>query len=83
MVKKNCLRVAKDGMGRPKDVTCEEVIEAVAEIDKPVANCPLLADVLDVSKQVVLRRLQELEEEGRVERWKVGGRAVVWWPSNE
>lgn len=75
--------MAKDGMGRPKDVTCKAVLEAFGEVDKPVANCPLLADVLDVSKQAVLRRLQELEDGGRVERWKVGGRAVVWWPSEE
>lgn len=73
--------MAEDGVGRPRDVTCEEVLAAFAEVDKPVANAPLLADILDVNKQSVLRRLRELEEDGRVERWKVGGRAVVWWPT--
>ena len=34
-------------------------------------------------KQSVLRRLQELEDEERVERWQVGGRAVVWWPMDD
>jgi hypothetical protein len=33
------------------------------------------------SKQAILRRLQVLEEDERVERWKAGGRTVVWWPS--
>ncbi|RXK47711.1 transcriptional regulator [Halorientalis pallida] len=72
--------MAEDGMGRPRDVTCKEVLAAFDEVEKPVANAPLLADELDVGKQSVLRRLRELEERGDVERWKVGGRAVVWWP---
>ncbi|WP_394358912.1 winged helix-turn-helix transcriptional regulator [Halapricum desulfuricans] len=54
-----------------------------SNLDKPVATGTLLAEMLDVSKQSVLRRLQELEREGRVERWKVGSRAVVWWPTEE
>ena len=75
--------MAKDGIGRPRDVTCEDVLTAFDDVDKPVATGKLLAEMLDVSKQSVLRRLQELEEEGRVERWKVGSRAVVWWPTEE
>jgi len=75
--------MAKDGIGRPRDVTCEDVLAAFEDVDKPVATGKLLAEMLDVSKQSVLRRLQELEEEGRVERWKVGSRAVVWWPTDK
>jgi DNA-binding MarR family transcriptional regulator len=75
--------MAKDGIGRPRDVTCEDVLTAFNDVDKPVATGTLLAEMLDVSKQSVLRRLQELEEKGRVERWKVGSRAVVWWPTEE
>lgn len=75
--------MAKDGIGRPRDVTCEDVLTAFDDVDKPVATGKLLAEMLDVSKQSVLRRLQELEKEGRVERWKVGSRAVVWWPTEE
>jgi DNA-binding MarR family transcriptional regulator len=75
--------MAKDGIGRPRDVTCEDVLAAFGDIDKPVATGTLLAEMLDVSKQSVLRRLQELEKKGIVERWKVGGRAVVWWPTEE
>jgi len=75
--------MAKDGVGRPRDVTCEDVLTAFGDVDKPVATGKLLAERLDVSKQSALRRLQELEEEGRVQRWKVGSRAVVWWPTEE
>ena len=74
--------MAKDGMGRPRDVTCDDVLAAFEDVDKPVATATLFAEILGVSKQSVLRRLQELEEDGRVERWKVGGRAVVWWPTD-
>jgi len=72
--------MAKDGVGRPRDVTCDNVLAVFDDVDKPVATAKLLAGLLDVSKQSVLRRLNELQEEGCVERWKVGSRAVVWWP---
>ena len=75
--------MGNDDMGRPRDVTCEEVLEAFDEVEKPVANAPLLADELGVGKQSVLRRLQELEDEEQVERWQVGARAVVWWPMDD
>ena len=75
--------MSNDGMGRPRDVTCEEVLKAFDEVEKPVANAPLLADELGVGKQSVLRRLQELEDNEQVERWQVGARAVVWWPTDD
>ena len=75
--------MGNDDMGRPRDVTCEEVLKAFDEVKKPVANAPLLADELGAGKQSVLRRLQELEDEERVERWQVGARAVVWWPMDD
>ncbi len=69
--------------GRPRELTCEEVLGGLREVEKPVATAGLLADVVDAPKRTVLRRLQELEDEGQVERWKVGGRAVIWWPVDE
>ena len=75
--------MAKDGIGRPREVTCEDVLTAFADVDKPIATGNLLAEMLEVSKQSVLRWLQELEEQGHVERWKVGSRAIVWWPTEE
>jgi Mn-dependent DtxR family transcriptional regulator len=75
--------MTKDGVGRPRDVTCDDVLAAFDEVDKPVATGKLIAEMLDVSQQSALRRLEELEEDGRVERWKVGGGAVVWWPTED
>jgi DNA-binding IclR family transcriptional regulator len=59
------------------------VLDGFSEIDKPVATAGLLAEVVNAPKRTVQRRLRELEEDDLVERWKVGSRAVVWWPAEE
>ena len=69
--------------GRPRELTDHEVLSAFDEVEKPVATAELLADTTDAPRRTVLRRLRELEDGGRVERWKVGGRAVVWWPADD
>ena len=69
--------------GRPRELTGHEVLSAFDEVEKPVATAKLLADTTDAPRRTVLRRLRELEDGGRVERWKVGGRAVVWWPADD
>jgi DNA-binding HxlR family transcriptional regulator len=63
-------------------LTDDDVLSAFDEVEKPVATAELLADMTGAPRRTVLRRLRELEDGGRVERWKVGGRAVVWWPGN-
>jgi uncharacterized membrane protein len=68
--------------GRPHRLTDDEVLSAFDEVEKPVATAELVADTTDAPRRTVLRRLRELEDGGRVERWKVGGRAVVWWPAD-
>ena len=69
--------------GRPRELTDDEVLSAFDEVEEPVATAELLADTTDAPRRTVLRRLRELEDGGRVERWKVGGRAVVWWPADD
>ena len=68
--------------GRPHRLTDDEVLSAFDEVEKPVATAELVADTTDAPRRTVLRRLRELEDGGRVERWKVGGRTVVWWPAD-
>lgn len=41
--------MAKDGIGRARDVTCEDVLAAFDDVDKPVVTGTLLADMLEVS----------------------------------
>ena len=71
------------GSGRPRETTTDDVLKALCEVDAPVGTGTELAQRLNVSQQTVLRRLDELHKNGRVERKEVGARAVVWWPSAE
>jgi len=71
--------MSKNDVGRPRKLTRDEVLEAFDEVDKPVATGKLLSEQVDESKTSVLRRLEELEEDGMVEKWSVGANAVVWW----
>jgi Fic family protein len=59
-------------------VSTQEVREAV-ENGGHVVTAGEITDVLDTSRDTVLRRLRTLHENGEVERKEVGARAVVWW----
>lgn len=71
--------MAEQGRGRPRQLTCDEVLESFDEIDKPVATGKFISESFGYPKPSVLRRLDELEEDGKIERWSVGANAVVWW----
>ncbi|TYL37191.1 transcriptional regulator [Natronococcus pandeyae] len=75
--------MTKDGRGRPRAASTEDVFEALRSVDEPVATATELAEDLDVNRATTLRRLDELRKEGRVERKEVGSNAVVWWPIDE
>lgn len=82
------VRTKRDGMtegensGRPREITVDDVLAAFGEVNAPVATGAELATRLNTSRQTVLRRLNELHENERVERKEVGARAIVWWPSD-
>ena len=65
--------------GPSTKTTKEDVYSAFDEFQEPVATSKEISELLGVSTQTVLRRLDSLQEEGRVERKDVGSRAVVWW----
>lgn len=69
--------------GRPRETTTADVLAAFDEIHAPVATGTELAQLLNVSQQTVLRRLEELYNANQVGRKEVGARAVVWWPRDE
>jgi DNA-binding Lrp family transcriptional regulator len=58
----------------------DDVLDALCEHAEPIATANDLAAVLGVTSETVRRRLEELREEGRVDRRTVGAAAVVWWP---
>lgn len=65
------------------EVSDKELLDVFRETETPVLSASMAADRLPIGRQAVYERLQDLEEEGYMDRLKVGGRAVVWWPVNE
>ncbi len=64
-------------------VSDKELLDVFREAETPVLSASMAAERLPIGRQAVYERLQDLEEEGRMGRLKVGGRAVVWWPMDE
>lgn len=65
------------------EVSDEELLNVFRGAETPVLSASMVADRLSIGRQAVYERLQDLEDEGRIGRLKVGGRAVVWWPTEE
>jgi len=64
-------------------VTPERVLAVLAERADPVATAGDIAEALDCTGEAARQKLVALHEDGRVERRKVGGAAVVWWLVDE
>ena len=60
-------------------VTHDRVVSAIHTVDGPVVTTRDVADRLDCTTEAARQKLVQLTEQGRVDRRKVGGRAVVWW----
>lgn len=60
-------------------ITLDRVVAAIREVDSPVVTSRDIADRLDCTAEAARQKLVQLTEQGRVDRRKVGGRAVVWW----
>ena len=72
-------RVRDDGGKFVETVTPARVLEIMREIDAPVATAREIADVIGCTPEAVRQKLELLHEQERIERRKVGSRAVVWW----
>lgn len=60
-------------------ITDDAVLDAVREVAPAPATANDIADALDCTRKAAWEHLTALHDEGRIERRKVGGRAVVWW----
>lgn len=60
-------------------VTEQDILKAFDASDEPFLTTAEVADELPVSKDAVYRRLEQMREEGLVEKKKTGARAVGWW----
>lgn len=64
-------------------VTDEEILAFIARENRPIQTAQSVGDQFGIDRSQAYRRLQNLADDGVLERSKVGGRAVVWWLSTE
>lgn len=57
----------------------EDLLTYFLRADRPIQTAQSVADEFGLDRSQAYRRLQQLAEEGVIEKEKVGGRAVVWW----
>ena len=69
--------------GRPRTFMNDDVLDAMADHSETVLTLGEIAEEMDRSKGAVNPRLKELADNGKIERKKVGSRAVVYWISPE
>jgi len=60
-------------------MTDDEIIDAIRNHPDKAVTAVELSEELDLTSTGLLKRLDELSEEGRVRKKRVGSRAVVWW----
>jgi len=60
-------------------ITLDRVIAAIRTADGPFVTASDIAETLDCSTEAARQKLATLNGQGRVDRRKVGARAVVWW----
>lgn len=60
-------------------VTPARVLEVMNAADDPVVTAGEVGEALDCTGQAARKKLNQLHEDGKVERKEVGARAVVWW----
>jgi predicted ArsR family transcriptional regulator len=62
-------------------VTPEDVLALFTDAEPRTAI--EVADELGIARRTALNKLNELAEQDRIQRKKVGGRAVIWWVSGD
>lgn len=60
-------------------VTLKDVLALFTDAEPRTAT--EVADELGIVRRTALNKLDDLAEQGRIHRKKVGGRAVIWWVS--
>jgi len=61
-------------------VTPEDVLALFTDAEPRTAS--EVADELGIARRTALNKLDDLAEQDRIHRKKVGGRAVIWWVSD-
>lgn len=70
-------------MGRQnREYTTDDVIKALRESDRRYLTLSHLAEEAPVSRVTVKKRVDELEQEGKVEKEQIGNAKAYWLPEN-
>jgi len=65
--------------GRNPRVTDTDLLDVFRSTTDPVLSTAEVADAVPIKRRGTLNRLRRLEEEGRLESKRIGGRNTVWW----
>jgi DNA-binding MarR family transcriptional regulator len=61
------------------EVTEQDILLVFDSTDDPFMTAKEIADELPITRDAVLRRLKDMEDEGLVGSKRTGARAVGWW----
>jgi response regulator of citrate/malate metabolism len=65
------------------DVTDDNILAFFQQGERPFHTASEVADEFELDRSTAYRRLDDLHEQGRLEKTDVGARAVVWWQPQE
>lgn len=71
--------MSRDGPGRKPRVTDDEIVAVIREDERPVLTTSMIAEQLPIKRRGLLKRLNALTDDGRVEQMDVGPRSQVWY----
>lgn len=72
-------RASMSTPGPDPEVTDQEILAVMRQRSEPFVTAPDVAQAVGLSRQRARLRLERLKDEGKIERAKVGGNAVVYW----
>lgn len=62
-------------------VSDQEILQLFEQVDDPFLTAGEVAEIVDMTRQGIHNRLQDLHDAGRLERKEGGHRTVIWWRS--
>lgn len=65
------------------NMTDERIIQLIRDSEYPVLTAKQISDAFDVTRQAVHHRMQDLVDDGRLNRMEVGSSAVVYYPPGD
>lgn len=71
--------IENSDMPRSRTFSNDDVIEFMKNHEEPFVTVGDVAEEMGVRNSTMHKRLNELNEKGKIKRKKVGASAVVWW----